>query len=76
MNLSSGLTHSGLETKPASWVLEAARRPVAFAQVREDAALDQWVVEQLDAGAEVIMVASGGCSAAALATMPKVARFI
>jgi S-adenosylmethionine-diacylglycerol 3-amino-3-carboxypropyl transferase len=74
MNLSSGLTHSGLETKPASWVLEAARRPVAFAQVREDAALDQWVVEQLDAGAEVIMVASGGCSAAALATMPKVAR--
>jgi S-adenosylmethionine-diacylglycerol 3-amino-3-carboxypropyl transferase len=59
---------------PASWVVEAARRPVAFAQVREDAALDQWVVDQLEDGAEVLMVASGGCTAAALAATSKLSR--
>ena len=60
-------------TAPAPWVFEMARRPVAFAQVREDAALDQWVVNQLRDGAEILMVASGGCTAAALAT-PKLSR--
>src|SRR5437879_11714386 len=56
------------------WVKEAARLPLAFAQVREDAALDQWVISQLPAKPEVLMVASGGCTAAALATMPHVSR--
>src|ERR1700722_7904645 len=63
-----------METEPASWILEIARRPIAFAQVREDAILDQMVVEQLDRGAEVLLVASGGCTAAGLAVVPQVAR--
>jgi hypothetical protein len=37
-----------METTFDDWVAEIARRPVAFAQVREDPVLDQWVVEQLD----------------------------
>jgi S-adenosylmethionine:diacylglycerol 3-amino-3-carboxypropyl transferase len=66
----------GIETRgePEPWVVEAATRPVAFAQVREDSRLDQYVVEQFGESAEVLMVASGGCTAAALATMPQVAR--
>jgi S-adenosylmethionine-diacylglycerol 3-amino-3-carboxypropyl transferase len=56
------------------WVATAANMPVAFAQVREDATLDQWVVQQIPTGAEVLMVASGGCTAAALAGMPQVRR--
>jgi S-adenosylmethionine-diacylglycerol 3-amino-3-carboxypropyl transferase len=55
-----------LEIAPDEWVPGAARHPIGFAQVREDAALDQWVIEQLGS-AEVLMVASGGCTAAALA---------
>jgi S-adenosylmethionine-diacylglycerol 3-amino-3-carboxypropyl transferase len=50
-----------------AWVAEAARLPLAFAQVREDPLLDQWVVEQIGDGARVLMIASGGCTAAALA---------
>jgi S-adenosylmethionine-diacylglycerol 3-amino-3-carboxypropyl transferase len=68
------LLQANMETAPAPWVLEAAQRSVAFAQVREDAKLDQWVVDRLPVDAEVLMVASGGCTAAALAAMPKVSR--
>lgn len=50
-----------------SRVLETARRPLAFAQVREDPLLDLWVLEQIGPGASMIMVASGGCTAALLA---------
>ncbi|HIG29527.1 MAG TPA: DUF3419 family protein [Verrucomicrobiales bacterium] len=57
-----------------SWVREAAALPVGFAQVREDPLLDLWVVNQLAGEAHVIMIASGGCSAAILATSPKVTR--
>jgi S-adenosylmethionine-diacylglycerol 3-amino-3-carboxypropyl transferase len=56
-----------------SWVSEAARFPVAFAQVREDSLLDLSIVERLPQGARVILVASGGCTAALLATAPNVA---
>ncbi len=51
----------------AAWVHEAAGLPVAFAQVREDALLDQWAVKRLGSQARVMMIASGGCTAAALA---------
>lgn len=51
----------------APWVHDAARLPVAFAQVREDALIDQWVVASLGGEARVMMIASGGCTAAALA---------
>ena len=63
-----------METMPAPWVPNIACRPIAFAQVREDATLDQWVVEQLDGEAEVLMIASGGCTAAALAVAPQISR--
>jgi S-adenosylmethionine-diacylglycerol 3-amino-3-carboxypropyl transferase len=63
-----------IEGKPASWVHQASQRPIAFAQVREDAALDQWVVTQLNPGSEILMIASGGCSAAAVAGISKVSR--
>ena len=36
--------------------------------------MDQWVVGQLQPDAEVLMVASGGCTAAALAATPNVSR--
>jgi S-adenosylmethionine-diacylglycerol 3-amino-3-carboxypropyl transferase len=68
------LLQANMETAPAPWVLETGQRSVAFAQVREDAALDQWVVDRLPKDAEILMVASGGCTAAALAAMPKVSR--
>jgi S-adenosylmethionine-diacylglycerol 3-amino-3-carboxypropyl transferase len=55
-----------------SWVLEAARLPVAFAQVREDPLLDDRVVQGLDPGARVIMIASGGCTLAFLAARARV----
>jgi S-adenosylmethionine-diacylglycerol 3-amino-3-carboxypropyl transferase len=47
-----------------SWVLEAAKLPLAFAQVREDPRIDAAL---LSAKSSVLMVASGGCTAAALA---------
>ncbi len=50
-----------------SWVSEAAKLPVAFAQVREDPLLDDWVVTKLDPGARILMIASGGCTLAFLA---------
>ena len=59
------------ESRP-SWLENAAALPVAFAQVREDALLDQAVVDGLGAEARLIMVASGGCTAALLASMPQV----
>jgi S-adenosylmethionine-diacylglycerol 3-amino-3-carboxypropyl transferase len=51
----------------SEWVHQAAKLPIAFAQVREDPALDLAVLEEVGAGARIIMVASGGCTAAALA---------
>src|SRR5438105_13676449 len=57
----------------APWVEQAARLPLAFAQVREDADLDAWVVGQIGDAVRVIMVASGGCTAALLASVSAVA---
>jgi S-adenosylmethionine-diacylglycerol 3-amino-3-carboxypropyl transferase len=52
---------------PAQWTVEACRLPIAFAQVREDPAIDLDIVARAGPGARVAMVASGGCTAAALA---------
>jgi S-adenosylmethionine-diacylglycerol 3-amino-3-carboxypropyl transferase len=60
--------------KLPEWVIETATLPIAFAQVREDSLLDQWVVKQIGGDVNILMVASGGCTAAVLATMPQVAR--
>ena len=55
------------------WVERAADLPVAFAMVREDPLIDRWVVERLPGGARVLVIASGGCTAALLATSASVA---
>ncbi|MBI1916129.1 MAG: DUF3419 family protein [Planctomycetes bacterium] len=57
-----------------NWLEEAAALPLAFALVREDALLDLDVVNAVGRGERVLMVASGGCTAAALATLPNVAH--
>ena len=67
MNVANDLVHG--DDCANTWVTETARRPIAFAQVREDALLDQWVVDRLPSGAHILMVASGGCTAAMLASM-------
>jgi S-adenosylmethionine-diacylglycerol 3-amino-3-carboxypropyl transferase len=57
-----------------SWVRDAATLPLAFAQVREDPNLDLDVVQRVGGGARVLMVASGGCTAAFLASSSLVAH--
>jgi S-adenosylmethionine-diacylglycerol 3-amino-3-carboxypropyl transferase len=56
------------------WVKEALELPIAFAQVREDAFLDLRILERLGRKLSVFMVASGGCTAAALMASGRVAR--
>jgi S-adenosylmethionine-diacylglycerol 3-amino-3-carboxypropyl transferase len=51
----------------------AAGLPLAFAQVREDSLIDLSVVERFAGPPEVLMVASGGCTAALLAASGKTA---
>lgn len=65
--------HAGSE--PA-WLIEAAALPVAFAQVREDALVDAWMVRRLRREARVAMVASAGCTAALLAAHPRVQQLV
>jgi len=56
-------------------LIESAKQlPLAFAQVREDALLDLQVVESLGKDLSVLMIASGGCTAALLSTSPNVTR--
>ncbi len=70
-----------MRTPLPAWVEEARAQPLAFAQVREDAGVDLGVVGALASargpsvrgGLRVLMVASGGCTAAALAADPRVA---
>lgn len=57
-----------------NWVEEAAKMPLAFSQVREDALLDESVVLGLGEQVDVLMIASGGCTAALLASIPQVRR--
>ncbi len=52
------------------WVAATASLPLAFAQVREDPRIDRQLVEQLGRQARVLMIASGGETAAVLATLP------
>jgi Protein of unknown function (DUF3419) len=56
------------------WLEEAAALPVAFALVREDPLLDRAVLGRCGPAAHVIMVASGGCTAALLATAPNIGQ--
>ena len=54
------------------WVHQSLDLPLRFAQVREDPGLDAWVVEQLSRDASLLIVGSGGCTLAVLASMPNV----
>lgn len=49
-----------------SWVERAQQHPVAFAQVREDPQMDLELLATLGSHREIVMVASGGCTAAAI----------
>lgn len=57
------------------WVIEAARMPVAFAQVREDSLLDLALLDRIG-GQQIrgITIASGGCTAAALVASGRLAH--
>jgi S-adenosylmethionine-diacylglycerol 3-amino-3-carboxypropyl transferase len=56
-----------------SWVKECATLPVAFAQVREDALIDLSVCSTLGERLDVAMIASGGCTSAALVSSGRLA---
>ena len=60
------------EVEYPRWVADAEKLPIAFAQVREDALLDLAVVNSFEQPPRVAMVASGGCTAAALAASGKI----
>lgn len=59
-----------------NWLDYVASFPIAFAQVREDALIDQWIANQLPPAAQGIMIASGGCTAALLAAIGQFERLI
>lgn len=64
------------EQAPASWALEAASLPLAFAQVREDPRLDCSIVERLPRQASVVMIASGGETLVQVARQPSVKHIL
>ncbi len=49
-----------------AWTRDAARLPLAFAQVREDPAIDAALLAEFDGKTRVVMIASGGDTAALL----------
>lgn len=55
---------------PDAWALRAASLPLAFAQVREDPRLDLELARRVPAGGTVVMIASGGETAACLGRLP------
>lgn len=55
-----------------TWLQQAAALPVAFAQVREDPLLDEHLAKLAGHKARICMIASGGCTVAALAALPNV----
>jgi S-adenosylmethionine-diacylglycerol 3-amino-3-carboxypropyl transferase len=58
----------------ADWLAAARAWPVAFAQVREDPLVDLALADRLSPDSSVLMVASGGCTAACLARHRAVKR--
>lgn len=55
---------------PDDWAMRAASLPLAFAQVREDPRLDLELARRVPAGGTVVMIASGGETAACLGRLP------
>lgn len=62
-------------TEAENWVKDACRKPVAFSQVREDALIDLHIADSVatKSGRQLdgVIVASGGCTVAALAAQGK-----
>lgn len=56
------------------WISKARNLPLAFAQVREDALLDDAIVNRLGENISVLMIGSGGCTAALIATNPRIRK--
>ncbi len=54
-----------MESHPL-WVIEATKLPITFSQVREDSLLDLAVVDQMGKNVRMLIVASGGCTAASV----------
>lgn len=63
---------SELKISKKGWAAEVAKLPIAFAQVREDSLIDLAVLQEYfpKGSVKMLMVASGGCTAAALASSP------
>ncbi len=59
-----------MSDSPDAWAVAAASLPLAFAQVREDPRLDLELARALPPGATVVMIASGGDTAACLGRLP------
>lgn len=57
-----------------TWLEAAAGMPIAFAMVREDPELDGILVQLQPVARRILMIASGGCTAAFLACLPAVDR--
>lgn len=55
---------------PDEWARRAASLPLAFAQVREDPRLDFELARRVPEGGTVVMIASGGETAACLGRLP------
>ncbi len=55
---------------PDEWALRASELPLAFAQVREDPLLDVELAAALPSDATMVMIASGGDTAACLRGLP------
>lgn len=55
-----------------NWVKATAELPIYFSMVREDPLLDLGIVQSYPNPINIIMIASGGCTASLLATEPKV----
>src|SRR5436190_2186981 len=62
----------GADMSSTSWLDDASHMPIAFALVREDPELDRLVVQQKPEARRILMVASGGCTAAYLACLPRI----
>lgn len=57
------------------WIQSAKKLPLAFSQVREDPFLDEWLLNQChNDHQQIVMIASGGCTAAYLAAKKNVAH--
>lgn len=63
-----------LPVEVSDWARSAAALPLAFAQVREDPGAELWALSTLRPDARVLLVASGGCTAAAAAGLSTAAR--